>query len=159
MKNVKKMKRKWPKKKMNLTGSMALGWPLAATAIAITTTIKVEVNIKQHNFYINKPKQNRIWCSYLHHRERNSWRSEGSSIFTRTWWSGKCDEQRKGKHGIRLSRAWGRIRNRCKPCSQRRRKSAWTLTYRISHSSNTSSRRIWISLLIHRRAMIFGCTR
>lgn len=69
---------------------------------------------------------------------------------THTWWICICGGQRTRRHGSPPSRASRRMHSRCRPCSQRRRMSAWSQTYPIVHSSSTGSNHIQRNRLILR---------
>jgi len=74
---------------------------------------------------------------------------------TRTWLSGKYGGQRTRKHGNQCFQAWGRNHNKRRPCSQRKMRFAWSRTYLILQSSNTSNSHKWTSQLIHHRGKTY----
>lgn len=70
-----------------------------------------------------------------------------------TWLICICGGQRTGRRGSPPSRASRRMHSRCRPCSQRRKMSAWSQTCRIAHSSSTGSSRTRKTQLILRKGM------
>lgn len=70
-----------------------------------------------------------------------------------TWLICICGGQRTGRRGSPPSRASRRMHSRCRPCSQRRKMSAWSQTCRIVHSSSTGSSRTRKTQLILRKGM------